>query len=869
MRSFREDLSNSLGEREMNSAARRFQSRSLFALAFLLSVSVAHAQPTSESLAERSEKILRQHCHSCHGLDGSIEGGMNFILDARRLVARKMVVPKKPGQSALLQRIRDGEMPPADAETEITAAEVEVLRRWVTEGAARFGEEVGQRKFHDNNQVLQWIADDLAKIAPIDKPFTRYFTIAHLYNQGLSNDELRTYRNGLSKLVNSLSWNAEISVPAVVDAQKILLRIDLRHYNWTDEIWQEIIDAYPYGVVVDSKVGQAVYQQTQTTVPMVRADWFVALAAQPPLYHKILDLPLRDWLLEKQLGIRVESNIRAGRVVRAGFNSSGVSRHNRLIERHETDYGAYWKSYDFSGSNGRKNLFAHPLGPRGSESFQHAGGEIIFNLPNGLQAYFLTDERGRRIDKGPTEIVSDPKRPDRAVVNGLSCMSCHAKGMIFKADQIREHVTKNPAAFDQRDRQQILKLYPEQTELARLLEEDRQRFRTAVEKTGAQFGGTEPVVALALRFESELDLRVASAESGVKEATLIEKLRTSQLLARKLGVLNVEGGTVQRQVFVEAIRDVVRELKLGTVRDHSGVVRQFAGDGGRLAFSPDGKLLAASGGGRAIRIWDAVTTELKSTLPPHPDAVRDISFSADGKLLASCCEDSHIRLWNVSTGELLHKFSGHQGLVFDIAFTGDGKSILSGGVDSTMRKWSIESGRQERVYSAHRSWVRSVDSDAAGRRWISGGNDATFIIWDAGSGKPLWKIQAHKAVITSVAFVPGSDRVVTAAYDNVVRVWDLKTRKLLQTLIGHQKPVTSISVSPDGRWVASVSKDASVRIWDLHNGGEVHRLQRDGVQFGVAQFSPDSRRIATTDDEGILRIWGIPELLLAKKGLLR
>src|SRR5262249_11767807 len=148
------------------------------------------------------------------------------------------------------------------------------------------------------------------------------------------------------------------------------------------------------------------------------------------------------------LRIDVTQNIRQERAARAGFNGSGVSRNNRLIERHEANGVVYWRSYDFGSNTGKQNLFANPLAPgEGGSTFAHDGGESICRRPNGLPGYPLADSRGRRIDKGPTAIVSDPKRPDRAVENGLSCMSCHARGMIDKADQVRDHVTKNAAAF--------------------------------------------------------------------------------------------------------------------------------------------------------------------------------------------------------------------------------------------------------------------------------------------------------------------------------------------------------------------------------------------------------------------------------------
>src|SRR5205823_3974898 len=72
-----------------------------------------------------------------------------------------------------------------------------------------------------------------------------------------------------------------------------------------------------------------------------------------------------------------------------------------------------WKSYDFKSSAGLGNLFIYPLGPRFDgnpyerHAFKHDGGEMIFNLPNGLQGYMLADGKETRIDAGPIAVVSD------------------------------------------------------------------------------------------------------------------------------------------------------------------------------------------------------------------------------------------------------------------------------------------------------------------------------------------------------------------------------------------------------------------------------------------------------------------------------
>ena len=204
------------------------------------------------------------------------------------------------------------------------------------------------------------------------------------------------------------------------------------------------------------------------------------MASRPPLYHELLQLPETERELEKQLHIDVSENIRQERVARAGFNGSGVSQNNRLIERHPSPYGSYWRSYDFADSMGRRNLFAFPLGPGfEGKGFLPDGGEIIFSLPNGLNAFVLINEKCNRLDKAPSSVVSDPRRPDRAVENGISCMSCHARGFIVKKDQIRPHVEKNPGSFSPQEQDTINALYPPEDKLNTWFVKDNERFRKA------------------------------------------------------------------------------------------------------------------------------------------------------------------------------------------------------------------------------------------------------------------------------------------------------------------------------------------------------------------------------------------------------
>src|SRR5262249_50731125 len=156
-----------------------------------------------------------------------------------------------------------------------------------------------------------------------------------------------------------------------------------------------------------------------------------------------------------------------------------------------------------------------------------------------------------RVDKGPTAIVSDPRRPDRAVEAGVSCMHCHAAGIIPKDDQLRAHVAKSKKAFSRADAELVAALYPPAAKMRKLMQEDADRFRKALEKTGNKVDGAEVVMAMTLRHEADVDLATLAAELGLLPKDVLPKLTATDSLAKNLGALKVPGATVSRQVVAQ------------------------------------------------------------------------------------------------------------------------------------------------------------------------------------------------------------------------------------------------------------------------------------------------------------------------------
>ncbi|MGH8471583.1 MAG: transcriptional regulator, partial [Gammaproteobacteria bacterium] len=315
---------------------------------------------------------------------------MNYVLDPARLVKGGKVVPCNPGASRLIQRIESREMP-AGGRPRPNDSDLTLLRDWIAAGAK--APLAAERTLQTTHDVLAAINKHLQSLAREDRPFQRYFTLTH----SVKDQDLLLYRAALSKLLNSLSWKRVIHIPEFLGAQQAVLAIDLRDLGWDHGVWQTVLDRYPYGLKHDrfpdnkttQELADEVIEEAGTGVPFVRADWFIATASRPPLYHTLLGIPETAAELERQLGVDVENNFLTNKLDRAGFQNSGVSRQNRLIERHASQYGAYWKSYDFrAGAGERADLFHYPLGPKfnrnpfGEFAFVHAGGEINFHLPN-------------------------------------------------------------------------------------------------------------------------------------------------------------------------------------------------------------------------------------------------------------------------------------------------------------------------------------------------------------------------------------------------------------------------------------------------------------------------------------------------------
>ncbi len=416
-------------------------------------------------------------------------------------------------------------------------------------------------KFLTNKDVVALIAADLDKLPQSRVRGTRYLTLTHLTNICTKDKHLEVYRQGAIKLINSLSRSSDVVPLETIDPDRSILRINIDDLGWDAADWDAIVATYPYATRPDTQLNSVLEAATGTKLPNLRADWFAFVASRPGVYERLLKLPRTFQALTRDQGVDVTGNIRKYIAKRAGFQKSGVSRNNRLIERHPSRSGYFWTSYDFAGNKGRQSLFEHPLGPGGPNGFTHDGGETIFSLPNGFQAYYLNTAKGAALDKGPTTIVIDDRRKDFSVTNGISCMGCHDQGMRKAKDEIRAIVAKGRVR-SKADREAILALHPTHDEMDKIIDDDAKRFKSAMERAGLdpvlKLNGVEMVNALSDRYEADVDIKLAAAEYGMTKDEFVTATDDADREFKTV-VRRLEQSTVPRDQFEVGLREACSE----------------------------------------------------------------------------------------------------------------------------------------------------------------------------------------------------------------------------------------------------------------------------------------------------------------------
>lgn len=499
--------------------------------------SPAGAETTDIAFAQldKVDQVFARACNACHAGSGNNYG---FAMTSAKEMYRDF-----PMTINIFESIRSGSMPKG---MKLTTGEYNLIKEWMQSarkaskerqtGALNSLKTTPQQETADQaiaqqesekivtlDETYKLLAEDLITVDESERKFIRYVDFSKSKFPSFECDEqgnvIKPYRYveaGFNKLVNSLSLSPRLAkVKTLSTLSGPIFRVNLRDFNWNDEQWRAIFTSefnsaaqeakyprkvweevrYPYAVDPSSDPNlELISKYAETDVPLVNGPWFSNKALEAPIYDMFLGLTDSIDDLEDKLNLDVKKEILDGNVVRAAMiGTSGVSDHNRLIERFDLPMGGYyWKSYDFDGSGGDKSLELNPDGPYPEveefsfRPFNHAGGEMIFSLPNGLQGFYLSEADGRRLQVGPASIVAFKEYvagKGVEIQNARSCFECHDNGIIQKSDNLRT-VVENSNFFSRAQKRRLIRMFVPQEELYAYFENDRKIYTGALDRLG-------------------------------------------------------------------------------------------------------------------------------------------------------------------------------------------------------------------------------------------------------------------------------------------------------------------------------------------------------------------------------------------------
>ncbi|MHC4501705.1 MAG: LamG-like jellyroll fold domain-containing protein, partial [Planctomycetota bacterium] len=241
-----------------------------------------------------------------------------------------------------------------------------------------------------------------------------------------------------------------------------------------------------------------------------------------------------------------------------------------------------------------------------------------------------------------------------------------------------------------------------------------------------------------------------------------------------------------------------------------------------IAFSRDGKKLAAGGQDGSVMVWDVASEALLKRFMGQTQYVMAVAFSPDGRILAAASRDSTASLWDASTGNLLRSVKGDTTYryVYAAAFSPDGRWLATGGYDRCAAMWVLPAGVKKRLLTGHTGYVKSLAFSSNGRYVATGSYDNTAALWNVLTGTRVRTFEGLASCVYSVALSSDGRMLATGCADGTVALWDCSTSRKLKTFgpkageaVTSSNYINSVAISPDGQFLATGGYRTTNRIW--------------------------------------------------------
>jgi WD40 repeat protein len=253
-----------------------------------------------------------------------------------------------------------------------------------------------------------------------------------------------------------------------------------------------------------------------------------------------------------------------------------------------------------------------------------------------------------------------------------------------------------------------------------------------------------------------------------------------------------------------------------------------------LAVSPDSKFLVGVGSDLTIKFVDLKNGRVRQSLDGKCAPYYAVAFSPDGKTLAAggCAPDGRgglLELWDLKSGKV--KTADFSDPVYSLAFPREVEDRLAVGTGSENVRMIYPSTAKVEYSLGQPDTIRAMAFSPDGQR-LAASSDNQIHVWEWGSSHEVAVLRGSSSRVTTIQFSRDGKRLLAANLDGTARLWDARSYKGLQTFApGTYKRGMGVALlTPDGKSVVTAGDDGQIRVWDLYAAGDA-TAPSDGAPF--------------------------------------
>lgn len=236
-----------------------------------------------------------------------------------------------------------------------------------------------------------------------------------------------------------------------------------------------------------------------------------------------------------------------------------------------------------------------------------------------------------------------------------------------------------------------------------------------------------------------------------------------------------------------------------------------------VAFSPDGKLLAAGGNflGDSTRLWDVASRQVVGPLPQSRSIMKSLAFSPDGKTVAGVSHGGDVKLWDVASRQVKIGLPDGNGFR-NVVFSPDGKLLANPGKGKEIRLSDPATGRTVRTITDATGSDVTFSPDGKTLAVPDADGTRSLRLYEVATGESQVAFDRTKDVtLTSVLFSPDGKTIAAWGLGNIIQLWDVASRRVRGVLIGASGKLDSVVFDPEGKRIAAGGADMTIRIWNI------------------------------------------------------